>query len=96
MEISSKEQRLLKYKLIWEKTGRDNSAKREKLNISIKEIASVVGCCEQTLRKFEHGGNIRSRRLFEASYNSALKIIPLHRLINAGQVFLDNRGSNHD
>ena len=66
----------------WEEKGKEFRRERERRNISRDYISGLIGISPQTLSKLEKGKSVRSRRMLEQSFQTALRYIDLERQLN--------------
>ena len=66
----------------WEEKGKEFRHERESRNISRIDISELIGTSPQTLSKLEKGKSVRSRRMLEQSFQTALRYIDLERQLN--------------
>lgn len=65
----------------WLDAGRSFKSVRNRLAVSQKTIASMVGCAESVISRFEHGKYIKKRKIITKGYEMALKLIDAQRTI---------------
>lgn len=63
----------------WEEKGKEFRRERENRNLSRADISEFIGISPQTLYKLEKGKSVRSRRMLEQSFQTALRCIDLER-----------------
>lgn len=63
----------------WQDTGDRFRNARDSLNVSRRQMRSLIGTSEATIARFERGLSIRARNIVEASYRTALRLIQLQR-----------------
>ena len=63
----------------WGAKGEEYRRGRESRNISRDCISEFIGVSPQTLSKLEKGKSVRSRRMLEQSFQTALRCIDLER-----------------
>ena len=63
----------------WQDIGTRYRSARDSLNISRRQLRSLIGISEATIARFERGLSIRSRNIVEHAYRTALRFIQLQR-----------------
>lgn len=63
----------------WLKTGASFRETRKQLNIPRSKIASLVGCSDVVISKFECGRYIERRKVIKKSYRTALLLMEARR-----------------
>lgn len=63
----------------WQETGRQYKQMRKDLNITQKQISKYVGVSTQVVAKFEKGKSVRSRKMLQQSYSTAMTLIQTQR-----------------
>lgn len=68
---------------IWKETGKKFRNARLILHISRKDMSSAIGISCKTLDRFEKGLNVKSRKILEAAYRTALQKVQLEHHVAA-------------
>ena len=66
---------------LWQETGARFRALRENFHVSRADFCKLIGICEKTLARFEHGLNVKSRKIIENSYMTALHKVMLQQQV---------------
>ena len=67
----------------WEEKGKEFRRERESRNISRDCISELIGVSPQTLSKLEKGKSVRSRRMLEQSFKTAIEYIDLQKRLDS-------------
>ena len=63
----------------WEEKGKLFRHERERRNVSRVDISKLIGISPQTLYNLEKGKSVRSRKMMEQSFKTAISYIDLMR-----------------
>lgn len=63
----------------WKDTGTRFRNARDALNISRRQMRSLIGISEATIARFERGHSIKARNIVETAYRTALRFVQLQR-----------------
>ena len=63
----------------WQDIGTKLRNARDSLNVSRRQMRSLIGISEATIARFERGLPIKARKIVEAAYRNALRLIQLQR-----------------
>jgi len=63
----------------WQDIGNRFRNARDSLNISRRQMRSLIGISEATIARFERGHSIKARNIVEAAYRTALRLVQLQR-----------------
>lgn len=66
---------------LWQETGARFRALRENFHVSRADFCKLIGICEKTLARFENGLNVKSRKIIENSYMTALHKVMLQQQV---------------
>lgn len=66
---------------LWQENGARFRALRENFHVSRADFCKLIGICEKTLARFEHGLNVKSRKIIENSYMTALHKVQLQQQV---------------
>ena len=66
---------------LWQETGARFRALRENFHVSRADFCKLIGICEKTLARFENGLNVKSRKIIENSYMTALHKVQLQQQV---------------
>lgn len=66
---------------LWSETGARFRALRENFHVSRADFCKLIGICEKTLARFEKGLNVKSRKIIENSYMTALHKVMLQQQV---------------
>ena len=63
----------------WQDTGTRFRNARDALNISRRQMRTLIGISEATIARFERGHSIKARNIVEVAYRTALNLVQLQR-----------------
>jgi len=63
----------------WQDIGARFRNARDSLNISRRQMRSLIGISEATIARFERGYSIKTRNIVETAYRTALRFVQLQR-----------------
>lgn len=63
----------------WQDTGTKLRNARDSLNVSRRQMRSLIGISEATIARFERGLPVKARNIVEHAYRTALRLVQLQR-----------------
>ncbi len=66
----------------WQDIGNRFRNARDALNLSRRQMRSLIGISEATIARFERGHSIKARKIVEFSYRNALRLVQLQRQLS--------------